>query len=98
MAEDPTPSLDELGSEIDSARAKQQDRQGEKTRAQESTSGLRIGIELFAGVLVGIMMGTALDRWLDTKPVFLLICFLGGVGGSILNIRRYFQESVGDDD
>ena len=35
----------------------------------------RVATELVAGVVVGTFMGWALDRWLDTSPLFLLVMF-----------------------
>ena len=39
----------------------------------------RVATELVAGVVVGAFIGWALDRWLDTSPLFLLVMFFMGV-------------------
>ncbi|MBI1276088.1 hypothetical protein GC177_08970 [bacterium] len=48
----------------------------------------RVATELFGGVVVGTVLGIALDRWLGTTPWFLLTCFMFGVAGSGLTIYR----------
>jgi ATP synthase protein I len=51
-------------------------------RAKDVSNPVAIALELpfvlVAAVVVGGLLGYFLDRWLHTKPVFLLI--LGGVG------------------
>jgi ATP synthase protein I len=48
-----------------------------------------MGIHLVSGVIVGLVMGYYLDRWLGTKP-WLLIVFL--VFGIIAGYRNMFRE------
>ena len=47
-----------------------------------------LGIELVAAVLIGTGGGYALDRWLGTIPLFLLIGFILGSAAGFLNIFR----------
>jgi ATP synthase protein I len=51
-------------------------------KAKEATNQAAIAMELpfvlVSAVVVGGLLGYFLDRWLHTKPVFLLI--LGGIG------------------
>lgn len=50
--------------------------------------GLRVGIELVTAPLVGTGIGWALDHWLGTMPLFLIVfILLGGVAG-IMNAWR----------
>lgn len=50
--------------------------------------GLRVGVELVAAMVVGVGIGWALDRWLGTRPLMLIVfVFLGGAGG-IANVWR----------
>ena len=53
--------------------------------------GLRIGIELVAGVVVGTVLGLVLDRWLGTKPWLLIVGFLLGSCAGFLNVYRVAQ-------
>jgi ATP synthase protein I len=66
------------------------------TRAATSTSkqgsplglGMRVGVELVSALIVAVAIGWALDRWLHTLPLFLVIfVLLGGVAG-IANVWR----------
>ena len=50
----------------------------------------RVATELVAGVVVGAFIGWALDRWLDTSPLFLLVMFFMGAIAGMLNVWRVF--------
>ena len=50
--------------------------------------GMRVGVELVSALIVAVAIGWALDRWLHTLPLFLVIfVLLGGVAG-IANVWR----------
>ena len=82
--------LDTLGTKL----AEAQGRHGPEHAAAPPSHGsalgqaLRLGIELVAGVAVGGFIGWALDRWLGTAPL-LMVVFLGlGATAGILNVVR----------
>lgn len=50
----------------------------------------RVATELVAGVVVGTFIGWALDRWLDTSPLFMLVMFFMGAIAGMLNVWRVF--------
>ncbi|MEM1399050.1 MAG: AtpZ/AtpI family protein [Pseudomonadota bacterium] len=54
--------------------------------------GLRVVVDLAAGVVVGTGIGIVLDRWLGTTPWFLLVFFLIGSAAGLLNVYRTAQE------
>ena len=47
-----------------------------------------MGLELGLSVVVGFLIGSWLDGWLDTKPWFLLVF---GVSGIIAGYRSIFR-------
>ncbi len=50
--------------------------------------GMRVGVEMVSAVAVSVAIGWALDRWLHTRPAFLLVLVLfGGVAG-VTNVWR----------
>lgn len=53
--------------------------------------GVRAGVEVFSALVVGVVIGFFLDRWLGTWPwLFLLFFVLGSVAG-VLNVYRLFN-------
>lgn len=50
--------------------------------------GLRVGTEIVASTVIGLGLGFYIDKWLDTRPVFLLLFFLFGVVAGFLNLYR----------
>ncbi len=64
---------------------------GSATSKVETSSlgvGLRVGVELVSALVVAVAIGWALDHWLHTLPLFLvLFVLLGGVAG-VLNVWR----------
>ncbi|HVO04037.1 MAG TPA: AtpZ/AtpI family protein [Candidatus Cybelea sp.] len=51
-------------------------------------TGLRLSAEVIAGVLVGLGIGWALDKWLGTAPWLLLVFMLLGTTAGIMNVIR----------
>ena len=51
-------------------------------------SAFRISTELIAAVFVAIFIGWYLDKWLGTKPIFLIILLLVGIATGIFNVVR----------
>lgn len=45
-----------------------------------------VGISLVASILIGLMMGIYLDKWLDTQPLFTFIMLLIGVISGFRNV------------
>jgi ATP synthase protein I len=55
-------------------------------------AGVQVGIELFAGVAGGALIGYGLDRWLGTWPFLFLVMFFLGAAGGMLNAWRYIRR------
>eukprot|EP01036_Dinobryon_divergens_P039852 gene39852-52601_t len=50
--------------------------------------GMRIAVELVAGVVAGAFLGLMADRWLGTKPWLLIVGFVLGCGAAFVNVYR----------
>ena len=90
---DKPPSLDELDARVKAA----QDARRRQVRPAGGGSrgdaggigvGMRIAVELVAGVVVGTGLGLLLDRWLGTKPWLLIVGVILGSAAGILNVQR----------
>lgn len=55
-------------------------------------SGLQAGIEVVAGVAGGVLIGWALDRWLGTGPLLLIVFFMLGSAAGVLNAWRFLRR------
>lgn len=83
------PSIDELSRKIQKAKQEALVPEGRKA----ASGAMHISVELVAGVVAGLLVGYYLDSWLDTKPVFIVICFLLGFAGALRNIIRSVENS-----
>ncbi len=50
--------------------------------------GLRVGAELVSALAVAVAIGWALDRWLHTLPLFLVIFLVLGGAAGLVNVWR----------
>ncbi len=53
--------------------------------------GFRAGVEVVSALVVGIVIGLLLDRWLGTWPWLFLLFFVAGSAAGILNVYRLFS-------
>ena len=58
--------------------------------------GLRLSSELVAGVLVGAVIGWALDRWIGISPWGLIVFVLLGFAAGVRNVIRAAATSMGN--
>lgn len=47
---------------------------------------MRVGIEIAASTMMGLGAGYILDRWLDTRPWFLILFALFGIVAGFVNL------------
>jgi ATP synthase protein I len=57
--------------------------------------GFRAGVEVVSALIVGILIGYLLDRWLGTWPWLFLVFFVVGSAAGILNVYRLFNPRGG---
>ena len=50
--------------------------------------GTRVGVELLSALVVGLGIGWALDHWLHTTPLFLVVFVLLGGAAGVANVWR----------
>ena len=50
--------------------------------------GLRVGVELVSALAVAVAIGWALDRWLHTLPLFLVMFLVLGGAAGVANVWR----------
>ncbi len=50
--------------------------------------GLRVGVELVSALAVAVAIGWALDHWLRTLPLFLVIFLVLGGAAGVANVWR----------
>lgn len=65
-------------------------------RGRGMAYGLRMSSELVAAILVGGLIGYALDRWLGTTPWLFLVFFMLGFAAGILNLLRAYRQMQGE--
>ena len=58
----------------------------------------RLGTELTGAIMIGAVMGYALDRYLSTKPWFLALGVVMGGAAGCLNVYRVAKEITVDND
>ncbi len=87
----PPDPLRRIGDDIDRARV----RSGQgQSAGRDITSGgalgfgLRAGIELLAGLCVGLALGWVADRYIGTRPWGLVVGFFLGSAAGVLNVFR----------
>ncbi len=63
---------------------------------EEMSFGMRVGVELFAGVAVGLLIGYFLDRVFHTIPLFLIIFVIVGAAAGSWNIYKLAFKDQSD--
>ena len=88
--------LDELGRQLDEIQGKKDAQKRKEEQAFRDADnmgrGIRAGAELITPMIAGGFIGWALDNWLDTKPIFLIIMLLLGVTTGFINVWRMTQN------
>ena len=53
--------------------------------------GAGSGVEVVSALVVGVVIGFVLDRWLGTWPWLFLVFFVMGSVAGVLNVYRLFK-------
>ena len=86
MRDNDLPSLEKLGEKIDSKRKAPPI--PEDVTNKGAGVALRLASEMVAGILVGLIVGHYLDKWLGTSPVLFLICMALGLAAGFMTMMR----------
>lgn len=91
--------FDEFDERLRSARAQGKPKpESEPTARSSMGPGLQAGIDVVAGVIGGLLIGWALDAWLGTSPVLLVIFLFLGAAAGTRNAFRTLQRLMPDGD
>ncbi|MFQ5958443.1 MAG: AtpZ/AtpI family protein [Alphaproteobacteria bacterium] len=96
----PPPSPDELEARLEKAREELDRREGRGAMGgQQGAVGIavQVAIEMVGALAVAVGIGWVLDRWLATRPLFLVIFFFLGAAAGGLNVYRRAQQITGGD-
>jgi hypothetical protein len=52
-----------------------------------------VGLAFVLALVIGFWLGTVLDGWLGTKPVFTILFFFFGLAAGILNVYRIVSQA-----
>ena len=90
----PPSAFEEFDARLGKARPEKQEAaaDGDGPPRLDYGTGLQAGIEVVAGVGLGTLIGWALDRWLGTMPLFLIVFFLLGAAAGVLNAYRHLRR------
>ena len=95
MSEHQPPGGSDFDARLRAAREAQAEISGRKAEARGDRQssekigiGMRIALELVAGVIVGTAIGLGLDYWLGTKPWLMIVFFVVGSAAGFMNVIR----------
>ena len=52
-----------------------------------------VGLAFVIALVIGFWLGTVLDGWLGTKPVFTIVFFFIGLAAGVLNVYRIVSQA-----
>ena len=98
-SQDSGSSIENLDRRLKTARKKHEPKDGSKDSPRNMAGvgvGLRIAVDLVAGIAVGVGIGWYLDSQLETKPWFLLLFTVLGFCAGLLNVVRTANQLEAD--
>lgn len=93
---DRDPRLEKIKSELNARKTVQETAVKKHVHKQQDNEsmnvGLRAGAELITSIAAGGLIGYGLDKWLETKPIFLIAMLILGVITGFVNVWRTTQN------
>lgn len=84
-------SLDDLDKRLKAAQVRRGEagrKTGARKRGGDFGPAIRVGVDLVSGIVVGVLIGLGLDKWLGTGPWLMLVFFILGSAAGITNVMR----------
>lgn len=95
MTESKTDKLKEFDEKLKQAKKpKEVKEKSQEHKAMSNAYGY--AVELLAGFVIGAIMGWSLDKWLETKPLFMIIFIFLGAGAGIFNVIKSSKRDFED--
>ena len=88
--------LSNLEQRLDKVRGEPEDIEAVSGNGRNLGYAFRMALDMVAAVVVGGGIGWYLDRWLDTKPVLLLIMIVLGLAAGFSNVWRTYKLMQAD--
>ncbi len=91
---------EELGQKIKEAQGRQQpvSTGPKKPSSKAGSNAARAGIDFGAAIVVSVILGYWIDRWLGTKPFGIIIFLLLGFAAGFMSIYRAQTRKTDDKD
>jgi len=83
--------LSKLDDKLDDAQDRRPKPESDTGRGKAMGYGLRMATDIIAAILVGAAIGWYLDKWLDTKPIMLLIFIALGLAAGVRNVIQTYR-------
>lgn len=94
-----TDDLDKLKKQLDDAQKVSRPSARERLEPRSPVGKvLNVGVELVAGVIVGVFLGLLIDWYFGTSPWGLIVLFVLGSAAGMLNVYRALTKSQNKED
>ncbi|MGB1360759.1 MAG: AtpZ/AtpI family protein [Alphaproteobacteria bacterium] len=84
--DDDLKSLNDLNDKINAIKSKNVEK--EKVSTKGVGVGMKIATDMLSGLLVGVFIGYQLDTYFQTKPLWLIVFLIIGLGAGIRNVMK----------